>query len=55
LSSFVGFFDKDYTIGVNQPSTEPSWFKETLAQPVPCRVFFVGVPPLNGMALGQRP
>lgn len=55
LSSFVGFFDKDYQISVNQPGTEPSWFKETLAEPVPCRIFYVGFPPVNGTALGQRP
>ena len=55
LSSFVGFFAKDYNIGVNQPGNEPSWFKESLAEPVPCRIFYVGFPPANGVALGQQP
>lgn len=55
LSSFVGFFDKDYQIGVNRPGDEPSWFKESLAEPVPCRIFFVGFPPGPGPVVGQQP
>jgi uncharacterized membrane protein YeaQ/YmgE (transglycosylase-associated protein family) len=55
LSSFVGFFDKDYSIGVNRPGDEPSWFKESLAEPVPCRIFFVGFPPANGFVVRQQP
>lgn len=55
LSSFVGFFDKDYQIGVNQPGNEPSWFKESLAEPEPCRIFFVGFPPGQGPLAGQQP
>lgn len=45
LSSFVGFFDKEYSIGINRPGTEPSWFKGSLADSVPCRIFYVGFPP----------
>ncbi|MEM9591299.1 MAG: hypothetical protein AAF967_08175 [Pseudomonadota bacterium] len=51
LSHFVDFFDKDYQIGVNRPGTEPSWFKESLAEKVACRVFYVGFPPILGAAV----
>ena len=55
LSSFVDFFDKDYNIGVNRPGTEPSWFKESLADKIPCRIFYVGVPPAFGAAVAPPP
>lgn len=48
LSSFVGFFDKEYSIGVYRPGDEPTWFKEAFGEPEACRVFYLEFPPLLG-------
>ena len=55
LSFFVGFFDKDYNIGVNRPGEEPTWFKQVFGETEPCRVFFVGFPPAAGVAPSVSP
>ena len=55
LSSFVGFFDKEYSIGVNFMNQEISWFKQTFGEPEPCRVFFVGFPPGQGPSAPLNP
>lgn len=48
LSSFIGMFDKDVSIGINRPGQAESWFKESLEKPEPCRVFFVDFPAGHG-------